>query len=96
MGKPYSEDIRKRVVAAVVTGGLSCNAAAKRFGVAISTAVGMGTTAAPDRQRGARQDGRPQAEGDFRRTAGLDVGKNQARLHLARLGRRTRSARAEG
>jgi transposase len=63
MGKPYSEDIRKRVVAAVVTGGLSCNAAAKRFGVAISTAVGMGTTAAPDRQRGAGKMGghRPKA-----------------------------------
>ena len=40
MGKPYSEDLRKRVVAAVETGGLSCNAAAKQFGVAISTAIG--------------------------------------------------------
>jgi transposase len=40
MGKPYSEDLRKRVVGAVVTGGLSCNEAAKRFGVAISTAIG--------------------------------------------------------
>ena len=33
MGKPYSEDLRKRVVAAVETGGLSCNQAAKQFGV---------------------------------------------------------------
>ena len=40
MGKPYSEDLRKRVVAAVETGGLSCNQAAKRFGIGISTAVG--------------------------------------------------------
>ena len=40
MCKPYSEDLRKRVVAAVETGGLSCNAAAKQFGVAISTAIG--------------------------------------------------------
>ena len=40
MGKPYSIDLRKRVVAAVVTGGLSCNQAAKQFGVAISTAIG--------------------------------------------------------
>ena len=40
MGKPYSEDLRKRVVAAVVTGGLSCNEAAKQFGVAVSTAIG--------------------------------------------------------
>src|SRR6185312_4628664 len=40
MGKPYSDDLRKRVVAAVETGGLSCNRAARQFGVAVSTAVG--------------------------------------------------------
>jgi len=40
MGKPYSEDLRKRVVAAVESGGLSCNQAAKRFGIGISTAIG--------------------------------------------------------
>lgn len=40
MGKPYSLDLRKRVVAAVLTGGLSCNQAAKQFGVGISTAIG--------------------------------------------------------
>jgi putative transposase len=39
MGKPYSNDLRERVVAAVQTGGLSCNHAAKRFGVGISTAI---------------------------------------------------------
>src|SRR5678816_1680469 len=39
MGKPYSSDLRGRVVAAVQTQGLSCNQAAKRFGVAISTAI---------------------------------------------------------
>ena len=39
MGKPYSLDLRKRVVAAVETGGLSCNQAAKQFGVAVSTAI---------------------------------------------------------
>jgi len=38
MGKPYSMDLRERVVAAV-KGGLSCNRAAKQFGVAISTAI---------------------------------------------------------
>ena len=37
MGKPYSMDLRERVVAAVMTGGLSCNQAAKQFGVGIST-----------------------------------------------------------
>jgi transposase len=39
MGKPYSLDLRKRVVSAI-EGGLSRNQAAKRFGVAISTAIG--------------------------------------------------------
>ncbi|MGH8515745.1 MAG: IS630 family transposase, partial [Gammaproteobacteria bacterium] len=38
MGKPYSMDLRTRVVGAV-EGGLSCNEAARRFHVAISTAI---------------------------------------------------------
>jgi putative transposase len=32
-------DLRERVVAAVLTGGMSCNRAAKRFGVGVSTAI---------------------------------------------------------
>jgi transposase len=39
MTKPYSLDLRDRVVAAVETGGLSRHQAAARFGVAVSTAV---------------------------------------------------------
>ena len=39
MGRPYSIDLRERVVAAVKTGGMSCNRAAKQFGVGISTAI---------------------------------------------------------
>ena len=39
MGKPYSIDLRERVVAAVVEGGLSRNRAAVQFGVGISTAI---------------------------------------------------------
>jgi transposase len=39
MGKPYSIDLRERVVAAVKTGDMSCNKAAKQFGVGISTAI---------------------------------------------------------
>jgi putative transposase len=38
-GKPYSIDLRERVVASVVKEGLSRNQAAKRFGVGISTAI---------------------------------------------------------
>jgi transposase len=39
MGRPYSLDLRKRVVAAVESGGLSCHQAAAQFGVGISTAI---------------------------------------------------------
>lgn len=40
MGKPYSIDLRERVVCAVDHEGMSRCAAAKRCGVAISTAIG--------------------------------------------------------
>jgi transposase len=39
MGKPYSLDLRERVVAAVETGGMSCHRAAAQFGVGVSTAI---------------------------------------------------------
>ncbi len=39
MGRPYSNDLRERVVAAVEQGGMSRNQAATQFGVAISTAI---------------------------------------------------------
>ena len=39
MGKPYSVDLRKRVVAAVETGGMSCHRVAAQFGVGVSTAI---------------------------------------------------------
>jgi len=39
MGKPYSVDLRERVVAAVESGGLSCHRAAEQFGVGVSTAI---------------------------------------------------------
>jgi putative transposase len=39
MAKPYSMDLRERVVAAVETGGMSRNRAAAHFDVAISTVV---------------------------------------------------------
>ena len=38
MTQALSQDLRSRVIA-VVDGGLSCNAAAKRFGIAVSSAV---------------------------------------------------------
>lgn len=39
MAKPYSMDLRERVVAAVTEHGMSCHAAASRFGVAASSAI---------------------------------------------------------
>jgi putative transposase len=39
MGRPYSLDLRERVVAAVETGGLSCRQAAAQFGVGAATAI---------------------------------------------------------
>ena len=39
MAKPYSMDLRERVVAAVIEDGMSCHAAAARFGVAASSAI---------------------------------------------------------
>lgn len=39
MGKPYSIDLRERVVAAVEEDGLSRHEAASRFGVGVSTAI---------------------------------------------------------
>ena len=39
MGRPYSLDLRERVVAGVEKGGLSCNRAAAQFGLGISTVI---------------------------------------------------------
>lgn len=39
MAKPYSMDLRERVVEAVERDGVSCNQAAARFAVAVSTAI---------------------------------------------------------
>lgn len=39
MARPYSMDLRELVVAAVVKDGMSCHAAAARFGVAASSAI---------------------------------------------------------
>ena len=39
MARPYSMDLRERLVEAVEREGLSCNRAAARFAVAVSTAI---------------------------------------------------------
>ena len=39
MAQALSDDLRRRVVAAVMEGGMSRRAAAKRYGIAPSTAI---------------------------------------------------------
>ena len=39
MARPYSMDLRERVVTAVENGGASCHTAAARFGIGVSTAI---------------------------------------------------------
>ena len=39
MGRAYSQDLRDRVIDAVVDGGMSCRAASRRFGVNESSAI---------------------------------------------------------
>ena len=41
MAKPYSQDLRERVVAAVAS-GMSASAAARQFGIGVSTAIRWG------------------------------------------------------
>lgn len=66
MTRPLSNDLRFRLVAAV-DAGMSCRAAADRFGVAASTAVKLmrrwrdGGSLAPRRQGGDRRSGRIEA-----------------------------------
>ena len=62
MAKPYSMDLRERVVRAVTAEGMSCHAAAARFGVAPSSAIKWMRryrdtgTAAPSRMGGRRSN----------------------------------------
>src|SRR5271169_4927330 len=66
-----SDDLRKRVVEAVVLGGLSRNAAARRFGVSIASAVRWVTRyktmgqISPSPSGGDRRSGRIEAQRDY-------------------------------
>ena len=95
MGKPYSMDLRERVVAAVEKDGLSCHEAAAQFGVGVSTAIIWSRrlretgSVAPGQMGGHK----PKAiSGEHRAFAE----RTKAGLHLARACCRTRRARAEG
>ena len=70
MAKYLSEDLRIRVIRAV-EGGMSRNAAARRFGVSIASAVRWMTAylqtgqTAPKRRGGDRRSGRIEAQADL-------------------------------
>src|SRR6266481_5907987 len=97
MGKPYSMDLRERVVAAVETGGLSCHKAAAQFGMGVSTAIVWVRRLRETGSLAAGANGRAQAESNFGRAPCPVAGARQGKgLHLARACRRTRRARAEG
>src|SRR5271157_3584070 len=86
-----SDDLRKRVVEAVVLGGLSRNAAAGRFGVSIASAVRRVTRYKTTGQishsssEGDRRSGRIEAQRDYllgliRRTSDITLLEIQKRL----------------
>lgn len=93
-----SDDLRKRVVEAVVEGGLSRNAAARRFDVSIASAVRwvkrFESTAqiSPSPSGGDRRSGRIEAQRDYllgliRRTPDITLLEIQERL-IANCGER--------
>jgi transposase len=86
-----SDDLRKRVVEAVVSGGLSRNAAAKRFEVSIASAVRWvkryetAGEISPKPSGGDRRSGRIEAQHDYllgviRRTPDITLLEIQQRL----------------
>ena len=66
MGRAYSNDLRERVVRAVIKGGLSRRQAAAQFGVRISTAINWVQRFHDTGQRQAGPDRRLQAKEDCR------------------------------
>jgi len=95
MAKPYSTDLRERVVAAVEKAGMSRRQAALHFDVGISTVISW---ARRFRETGSVLPGKmAQAEGNWRRASCLSAGSDQGeRLYLARARGRTRRARPQG
>src|SRR5262245_27636101 len=96
MGKPYSMDLRERVVAAVKRGGMSCNRAAKQFGVGVSTVINWVKLL---RETGSVAPGKmgTQAEEDCGRASPLAVAADQGRrFYSARTCGRTRRAWPQG
>src|SRR5260221_2520958 len=66
MGKPYSLDLRERVVAAVETGGLSWHHAARQIGGGIRTGFNWVGGLRGTGSAGAGEIGGPTPQGSFR------------------------------
>src|ERR1700674_2519500 len=97
MGKPYSMDLRERVVAAVETGGLSCHRAAAQFGVGVSTAIVWVRRLRETGSVAPGQMGGHKPKAISGRAPSLAAGAHQGKgLHLTRTCRRTRRARPKG
>ena len=77
MGKPYSVDLRKRVVAAIEA-GMSRNQAAQAVWGRDQHGDWLDAADGADRERCSRSDGRSQAEGDFGRAGGLVIAADQS------------------
>jgi len=97
MGRPYSDDLRERVVRAVIKGGLSRHQAAAQFGVGIGTAINWVRrfrdtgSVKPDQVGGYR----PKKDyGAVPRLAGATL--PEGGLYRARAGDQTRRAWSEG
>ena len=96
MGRPYSMDLRERVVAAVEQEGLSRRQAAARYGVGVSTAILLVRrfretgSVAPGKMGGHRPK---KLSGPWREWCSSAPGEG---FHLARAGRRAGRARAQG
>ena len=97
MGKPYSNDLRERAVAAVLEGGLSRRRTAAQFGVGVSTVIAwvrrfQDTSSVAPGQMGGHK---PKAIRDEHEVF-LEAPRQGRRLHAARAGSRARRARPQG
>ena len=71
MARPYSMDLRDRVVAAVKTGVMSCRQAAAHYDVGVSTAIRWLDRSRATGNAAPCQMRRPQAQEADRRASGL-------------------------
>src|ERR1700746_3594697 len=89
MARPYSMDLRERVVQAVEQGGLSRRQAADRFGIGIKTAIDWLRRFREEGRMAGKADGRLPAEEDRWSAPRLAArALPGAGLHPARPGRR--------